>query len=84
MKYYKKVVRRIAFHGGVLLKGFIKMLYGTTVAMLTTVAAYGFAAVSTLGGYEAVLLFLMSIYFMLASLIGIYFMGADGQKGAKK
>lgn len=84
MKDYKKVVRLIGFHGGVLLKGFIKMLYGTTVAMLATVAVYGFARIPSEGGYVAVSNFLLSTCTMLVALGGIYLMGIRTQKESKK
>lgn len=83
-KYYKKAIRLIAFHGGVLLKGFIKMLYGTTVAMLATVAIYGFAGVPSEGGYIAVSNFLLSTCTMLVALGGIYLMGINTVKESKK
>ena len=84
MKDYKKVIRMIAFHGSILLKGFIKMLYGTTVAMLTTVAIYGFAGVPSEGGYIAVSNFLLSTCTMIVALGGIYLMGIRTLKETKK
>ncbi len=84
MKDYKKIVRLIGFHGGVLLKGFIKMLYGATMAMLATVAIYGFASVPSEGGYIAVSSFLLSTCTMLVALGGIYSMGLRIMKESKK
>ena len=83
-KYLMKTVRMIGFHGGILLRGFAKVMYGVITAMVATVAVYGFAQVSTLGGYAAVSSFLLSTCCTLAFLIGIYLMGIDTRKGAKR
>lgn len=83
-KYYKKAIRLIGFHGGVLLKGFIKMLYGATMAMLATVAIYGFVGIPSEGGYIAVSSFLLSTCTMLVALGGIYYMGISTLKETKK
>ena len=83
-KYLMKTVCKIGFHGGILLKGVIKMLYGATMAMLATVSAYGFAGIPSEGGYVAVSSFLLSTCTMLVALGGIYLMGAHTTKGAKK
>lgn len=83
-KYYKKAIRLIAFHGSILLKGFIKMLYGTTMTMLATVAVYGFARIPSEGGYIAVSSFLLSTCTMLVALGGIYLMGINAVKESKK
>jgi hypothetical protein len=84
MKDYKKIVRLIGFHGGVLLKGFIKMLYGATMAMLATVAIYGFSGIPSEGGYIAVSSFLLSTCTMIVALGGIYYMGIGSMKETKK
>ncbi len=84
MKGYKKVVRMITFHSNVLLKGFVKMLYGATIAMLVAVSAYGFTGVPSEGGYAAVSSFLLSTCTMLVALGGIYLMGINAVKESKK
>lgn len=83
-KILMKTVRMIGFHGGILLKGVMKMLYGTCMAMLATVSAYGFAGIPSVGGYTAVSGFLLSTCTMLVAIGGIYLMGVHTTKGTKK
>ena len=83
-KNFMKAVRMTRFHGGILLKGFAKMMYGATLAMLATVSVYGFAGIPSEGGYDAVSSFLLSACTMFVALGGIYLMGANSLKGAKK
>ena len=84
MNDIKKTFHMIGFHGSILAKGFIKMLYGALMATLVAVAIYGFTMIPTEGGYVAVCDFLLSICTMFVAIGGIYLMGGNAKKGAKK
>jgi hypothetical protein len=82
--YFKKMSRKCGFHGMILLKGFIKMLWGTVLTAMIAGSVYGFLAIPSEGGYAAVGDFLISVSIVGVAFIGIYLMGGNGGKGAKK
>ena len=83
MKDFKIAAKRIGIHGMILLKGFVKVLYGASVADLIAIAVYGFMAIPSEGGYRAVCDFIGAIAIMAIALTGMYVMGGN-KKGAKK
>ena len=79
----KRFMRTVRFHGRVLLKGMMTMLFGTATAGLMGLAVYGFIIVGSGGGYMAVGDFLVAIATLILAGSCMYAMGC-GKKGAKK
>lgn len=75
MNEVKKVAGCIAFHGMVLLRGIAKMLYGALSAAVIALAADGFAAVPSEGGYAAVCDFIYAVSLLVIALCGLYLFG---------
>ena len=82
-KNLKKMFRTIVFHSCVLIKGILKMLYGTLAAIMMAISVHGFTRVPDAGGYVAVFRFLLYTGYSLVALINIYLMGARAVKEAK-
>ena len=72
---FKEVMQLIGFHGLVLLMGFVKVLYGATVAGLVAMAVYGFAMIPSEGGYTAVCEFIAAIATLAVALACMYAFG---------
>jgi hypothetical protein len=79
----KRFMKNVRFHGLVLLKGMMRMLFGTATAGLMGLAVYGFVTVSAEGGYMAVGDFLVAMATVVVAGACMYAMGC-GKKGAKK
>lgn len=79
----KKFMKKVRYHGCVLLKGMMRMLFGTATAGLMGLAIYGFVMVGTEGGYMAVGDFLVAMATVFMACACMYAMGC-GKKGAKK
>ena len=79
----KRFMKNVRFHVLVLLKGMMRMLFGTATAGLIGLAAYGFVTVSSEGGYMAVGDFLVALATVVVAGVCMYAMGC-GKKGAKK
>lgn len=77
---FKKVVRLIAYHGKILLRGFIKMLFGTLVAVLMAVSVYGFVMIPQDKGYNAVFDFAVAAACMVLAMGCVYVMGGRCKK----
>lgn len=71
----KIVAKRIGFHLLVLLKGFVKALYGALMTAVTAMAVYGFVAVPSEGGYAAVLDFVGAMACLSVAFGGMYLIG---------
>ena len=84
MKDFKSVVRTIGYHGKILWKGFIRMLFGAATAGLLGLAIYGFIMVPSEDGYVAVCDFIGAIASTAVALSCVYVMGAGKKKGAKR
>lgn len=83
MKEFKSVARVIGWHFGVLVKGFVRMLFGTATAGLIGFAVWGFTMIPMEGGYSAVCDFMVAVATLLLAVYGMYVMGAT-KKGAKR
>lgn len=81
---FKKLSRRVGFHGMILVKGFIKMLCGAGTAALFAIGIYGLIMIASEGGWAAVCDFLGSVGIIFIALVATYVMGGTGKKGAKK
>lgn len=81
MKDFRKAARIIGYHGKILLKGFVKVLYGTAVSGLIGLAVYGFAMIPSEGGYTAVLDFVGAVATLCVAFGGMYSIGCRKKKG---
>ena len=81
---FKKTVRLIGLHAGVLLKGFAKMIYGMVMGAMIAAGIYGFVMIPYESGYIAVCEFLAATCVMCIALGGVYLMGGSTKKGATK
>lgn len=79
----KKIKKAMKLHGKILLKGFIKMLFGTMSAVLIVLAVYGFCVIPRDVGYAAVGDFTLAAMSLDAAVFCVYIMGGN-KKGAKK
>lgn len=77
---FKEVMQLIGFHGTILLRGCIKMLYGTMTAGLLGLAVGGFAAIPSEGGYVAVCDFIAAIATLTVALTCMYAFGCKKRK----
>ena len=76
----REAAYQIVYHVKILVRGFGKVLYGTAVAGLLGLAAYGFTAIPTEGGYVAVCDFIASMATLFIALNGVYAFGARKKK----
>ena len=83
MKEFKSFAKIMGRHIGVLVKGFVRMLFGTATAGLIGFAVWGFSMIPAQGGYAAVFDFILAVATLLVAMYGLYVMGAS-KKGAKK
>lgn len=77
MKKFKRAAMVMAYHALVLLRGFLKVLYGAGASALVAAAVIGFTAVSGEGGYMAVLDFLAAVAALCAALGSMYIIGGS-------
>lgn len=83
MKEFKSFARTIGRHIGVLVKGFVRMMFGTATAGLICFAGWGFCMIPKQGGYSAVCDFILAVATLMMAMYGLYMMGAS-KKGAKR
>lgn len=79
---FKNFLKQVKFHGGIVLKGFIRMVYGALVAGLLACAVYGFISINSESGYAAVCDFIAATATLVVVILNVYIMG--GKKVAKK
>ena len=80
----KNAARSIAYHGKILCKGFVRMMYGTATAGLFAMAGYGLYMIPSEGGYIAVCEFIGSVATITVAVSCMYSLGCRRKKGAKK
>lgn len=83
MKEFKSVAKVMGRHFGVLVKGFVRMLFGVAVAGLLCFGGWGFYMIPAQGGYSAVFDFILALSTMMLAVYGLYVMGGSNRKGAK-
>lgn len=84
MKEFKSVIKCIRYHGKILLRGFLRMMYGALTAGLFALAIGGFIMITTESGWVAVSEFIASICTAFVAVINMYAQGGGVKKGAKK
>ena len=68
----------------ILLRGFIRMMYGTMTASLFAMAIWGLVMITTETGWTAVMEFGASVCTAVVATTGMYAMGGGVKKGAKR
>ena len=76
-----QVWQMIGHHSVVVLRGLVKVLYGTATAGLMGLAVYGFLAIGRESGWTAVCDFIVAILTMIVALISVYVFGCRGKQG---
>ena len=76
----KESVFQIWHHVKILARGLVRVLYGAAVAGLLGLAAYGFAAIPSEGGYVAVCDFIAAMATLLVALTCMYAFGGKQKK----
>lgn len=79
---FKKFMEQVKFHGGIAMKGMIRMIYGALTAGLFACSVYGFVSINGEAGYVAVFDFVASTATLAVALCNMYVMG--GKRGSKK
>lgn len=82
MENFRKVMEQFKFHGSILLKGFVRTVYGAAVAGLVGFAIHGFVMIESEAGYLAVADFVVSCGTLVVAFANMYMLG--GKRGAKK
>lgn len=80
---FKKALKKAQFHGGVLLRGFVRTLFGALNACLIAAAVYGFVMIKQEGGYTAVFEFIGACALLMIALANAYLLGCK-KRGAKR
>ena len=78
---FKKILEQVMFHGGIVLKGFVRTIYGTLVAGLLAIAVYGFICIRGEAGYIAVFDFIAACATLMVAVCNLYAMGGKGKRG---
>lgn len=84
MKFFKKTIREIGHHAGVLVRGICRVVYGAWITTGIIVGVRGLTIVSAVEGWHAVLLFASSLFCLLSSVISVYLTGLYVERGAGK
>lgn len=84
MKEFKSVMRSIRCCGKILLKGFLRMMYGALTAGLFALAIAGFVMITTESGWVAVSEFIAAICTIAVAAINMYAIGGGVVKGGAK
>jgi FtsH-binding integral membrane protein len=79
----KKAWKAVKFHAKIAWRGFYRTVYGSLVAGLAAMAAYGFVSVTTETGWTAVCDFIASCATLLVAFSNMYLMGCKKKGGAK-
>lgn len=79
----KKILEEAKFHAGIVLKGFIRTVYGALVCGLLAIAVYGFISIKGESGYIAVGDFVASTATLVVAMWNVYAMGMK-KRGGKK
>ena len=84
MDGFKRAAQFISFHGKILLKGFIRMMFGALTAGLFALAIYGFAMITSEAGWTAVCEFIAATATAVVALTAMYSQGVCRRRGARR
>ena len=79
---FSMVLDNIKFNSRILLKGFVRTIYGALVDGLFAIAIYGFVFIKSESGYIAVFDFIASCATLTVAICNVYVMG--GKKNGKR
>ena len=77
-------MRYIRGCGKILLKGFLRMMYGALTAGLFALAIGGFIMITSVSGWVAVTEFIASVCTAVVAVTNMYAIGGGVVKGVKK
>ena len=80
---FKNALKMAQFHGGVLLRGLVRTLFGALNSCLIAAAVYGFVMIKQEGGYTAVFEFIGACALVMIALANAYLLGGK-KRGAKR
>lgn len=80
---FKNALKKAQFHGGVLLRGLVRTVFGALNACLIAAAVYGFVMIKQEGGYTAVFEFIGACALVLIALANAYLLGCKKRGGRK-
>lgn len=84
MKVFNRAAKFIGHHGTILLKGFIRMVYGALTTGLFALAIYGFAMITSEAGWTAVCEFIAATATALVALTAMYSQGRCRKRGVRR
>lgn len=82
MESFKSAVEFVSIHGKILLRGFIRMVFGALTAGLFALAVFGFVMVSSESGWTAVCDFIASTAMAVIAVTCVYIQGGKRKRGA--
>lgn len=80
---FKNILEQAKFHGSIVLKGFVRTVYGALISGLLAIAVYGFISINGEAGYMAVGDFVASCATLVVAMCNVYFLGMK-KRGGKK
>ena len=80
---FKVALKKAQFHGGILLRGLARTVFGALNACLIAAAVYGFVMIKQEGGYTAVFEFIGACALVMIALANAYLLGCK-KRGAKR
>ena len=78
----QKTIAKVKFHTKIIVRGLLRMIYGTSVAGLIGLAVFGFSCITKETGWAAVSGFFISCATLVVAALNIYIMGRP-RKAAK-
>ena len=72
---FLEVTAGVRFHGGIILRGLMRVLSGTLIAGLFVLAYYGFVSIKSEAGYIAVFDFVASCATLVVAVCNVYLLG---------
>lgn len=71
----KMTLKRAKFHARILLRGFLRTVYGALIAGLIAMAIYGFVSASKEAGWDAVFDYIVSAVLLIEAIGNMHFIG---------
>ena len=81
---YRNILEQIKFHSFIVLRGFVRTIYGAITAGMIGLAIYGFIMIESEAGYLAVFDFVGSCALVTVAMCNVYLMGGKRHGGARR
>jgi hypothetical protein len=78
---YRNILEHLKFHSFVVLRGFVKTIFGAITAGMLGLAIYGFILIESESGYLAVFDFVGSCALVTVAMCNVYLMGGKRKRG---